>query len=38
METTFDIDAVILWVDGDDENHRIKISKYLEDDSIVNLI
>ncbi|WP_298302096.1 hypothetical protein [Flavobacterium sp.] len=38
MEAKFDIDAIILWVDGDDENHRIKISKYLEDDSVVNLI
>jgi len=30
------IDAVILWVDGDDEKHRAKMLPYLENKAIVN--
>lgn len=33
---TYPIDAVILWVDGNDEKHRQKILPYLEDKQISN--
>lgn len=36
IDKTFPIDAVILWVDGNDEKHRSKMLPYLEDKSKVN--
>lgn len=36
METKFNIDAVILWVDGDDEAHKIKVAKYLNNADLLN--
>ena len=33
---TYPIDAVILWVDGNDEKHRAKMLPYLENKSKVN--
>ena len=30
------IDAVILWVDGEDEKHKEKIQPYLKDTKITN--
>lgn len=36
MKYNFDIDAVILWVDGEDPNHQEKLSKYLPSKLSVN--
>ena len=32
----FKVDAVITWVDGNDTKHRDKISKYIENKSLLN--
>lgn len=32
----FDIDAVIAWVDGNDENHRKKLAHYVEDKTLMS--
>lgn len=34
-QNTFEIDAVIAWVDGNDENHRTKLAEYVEDKSLL---
>lgn len=34
--SNFDIDAVILWVDGSDENHIQKLSQYVENKSLLD--
>lgn len=36
MKNNFDIDAVILWVDGSDENHIKKLAQYVENKSLMN--
>ena len=35
-KSNFDIDAVILWVDGSDENHIRKSSQYVENKSLLD--
>lgn len=35
LKTNFEIDAVIAWVDGSDENHKKKLAQYLEDKSLL---
>ncbi|MCZ8091746.1 Stealth CR1 domain-containing protein [Flavobacterium sp.] len=35
-KSNFDIDAVILWVDGSDENHILKLSQYVENKSLLD--
>jgi len=34
-KNNFEIDAVIAWVDGNDENHRKKLAQYVEDKSLL---
>ena len=34
-KNNFKIDAVIAWVDGNDENHRKKLAQYVEDKSLM---
>ena len=36
LTTKFEIDAVILWVDGSDENHKKKLSQYVENKSLLS--
>ena len=36
LENNFEIDAVILWVDGSDENHIKKLSQYVENKSLLD--
>ncbi|HNP32767.1 MAG TPA: stealth family protein [Flavobacterium sp.] len=36
FKTDFDIDAVITWVDGSDENHAKKLSQYIENKSLMS--
>ena len=36
LKSNFDIDAVILWVDGSDENHIQKLSQYVENKSLLD--
>lgn len=36
MEKKFNIDVVILWVDGEDEAHKIKVAKYLNNVDLLN--
>lgn len=36
MENKFDIDAAILWVDGNDINHKNKLIQHLDDQSLIN--
>lgn len=35
LKNSFDIDVVILWVDGNDENHINKISQYIENKNLL---
>jgi hypothetical protein len=34
---THNIDAVILWVNGNDDKHKIKISKYVDNKNDISL-
>jgi hypothetical protein len=36
LKNNFEIDAVIAWVDGNDENHRKKLAQYVEDKSLMS--
>lgn len=35
LKNNFEIDAVIAWVDGNDENHRKKLEEYVENKSLL---
>ncbi len=35
IKNNFEIDAVIAWVDGNDENHRKKLAQFVEDKSLM---
>lgn len=37
-KNNFEIDAVIAWVDGNDENHSKKLAQYIEDKSLMSSI
>ena len=35
---THNIDAVILWVNGNDDKHKIKISKYVDNKNDISFV